>query len=264
MGVITEAITLLPNRHSKNVNDFLKEYKPVFCTGERYTNALNTEELIEGLVPDLLNLKLSILDSRGNLVAEDIAGFGVYDVDVNDARLTWDILEFPELPEGRYRIVIYEEVNNKLYFASNLHEVINTRRKLEDETAYLVYRHSAKIYRMPYEDLPDFFVRTRVHINAIDAEQTFNSQEYEEVSTGESYNPRFDIDQQFEIETENYDLEAHKAFATFLAHNNMTINNKVYAVSNGAKYGAERDKNSKLWNGSIKLKQVDFSTINKQ
>lgn len=263
MGVVTEAIKVLPNRHQQNVNCDFREYMPVLSEGEHYSNMLNSEELLDiSLINDF---KLSILNNRGVMVAEDIATFTVYDDDGNgNGRFRWDIASFPVLQEGKVRIVIYEDVQNKLYYASNLHRVINDSRKLQDRTAYFKYRHPKDIYYFGYETLPDFFIRERLHINATLYQQTFNVEEYEEVSTGLSQNPRFDVDLPVEIETENYDLEAHKAFATFLAHKSKDINNRTYVLAASSKYETDGDVNSYLKNGKVVLLQQDFSTINKQ
>jgi hypothetical protein len=263
MGVVTTAIKQLPSRHRRNVQCQLREYKPVLSEGEHYANMLNTEELID--ITLVNSFKLSILNNRGVLVAEDIATFTTYDEDgFGLGRIAWDIAVFPVLKPGKVRIIIYEEVQNKLSFASNLHEVINDSKTLQDKTAYFKYRHTTNIYRFGYESDPELFIRARLHINALEQSETFDVIEYEEVSTGLSQNPRFDVDLAIEIETENYDMEAHKAFGTFLAHKSKEINNLIYVLQNGSKYVKEGDINSYLKNGKVTLLQQDFSTINKQ
>lgn len=263
MGVVTTAITILPNRWQRYVQCDLHEYKPVLSEGENYANMVNAEELID--ITLINDFKLSILNNRGVMVAEDIGTFQTYDEDgLGNGRVAWDIDVFPVLQEGKVRIIIYESNQNKLYYASNLHEVINDSERLQDETAYFEYEHPTAIYRYGYDELPNTSIRTRLHINAINFDQTFDAEEYDEVSTGESYNPRFDVDDVVEIETENYDVEAHKAFSVMLAHGTKFINNKQYVLQNGAKYSTDRDKNSTLWNGKITLVNQEFGAINKQ
>lgn len=261
MGVVTAAITKLPNRWQRYVQCDLQEYKPVLSEGENYANMVNSVELID--ITLINDFKLSILDNRGVMVAEDIGTFQTYDVVGTDGRVAWDIDVFPVLKEGKVRIVIYESNQNKLYYASNLHEVINDAERLKEETAYFEYEHPTEIYRYGYDELA-VSIKTRLHINALNFDQTFDVDEYDEVSTGESYNTRFDVDDVIEIETENYDVEAHKAFAVMLAHGTKFINNKQYVLQNGAKYSTDRNKNSTLWNGKITLVNQEFGAINKQ
>lgn len=264
MAIVTEAITKLPSRYQENVQCEFLEYKPVLTAGEHYANMLNTEELFD--VSLINDFKLAILDARGNIVADDIAIFVAYDTDgLGNGRISWDIIAFPLLKEGDVRIVIYESVENKISFASNLHEVINDTKVLENRTAYFKYRHSTNIYRFGYVTQPDFFIRERLHINTTNEEQVFDVEEYKEVSTGISRNPRFDVDQVIEFETENYDGEAHKGFAVLLAHQTKEINNKVYELQNGASYSpSDKNINSTVWNARISLVLQSFSTINKQ
>lgn len=258
-------VTKLPSRHERNMQCELLEYNPIFYPSERYSNFVNSTDLIDDIVSVAENLKLSLLDRNGNIVADDIATLTIYDDDGNgNGRIFWDIAEFPNLKAGLYRIVIFEDQTNKLYLLSNQHRVITNKNELIQETAYFEYNHTDEIYEMDYNELPTAKVRVRLNINALEPDYPFQVQEYEEVSTGLSQNPRFDVDLTFNVETELYDELAHRAFAVFLAHNDKVINRKTYIVEGGSSYEQDKDINSTLWNGSIKLKDQGFSTINRQ
>lgn len=262
---IIQSVTALPNRHQRNVVCDFKEYKPVWTAGEKYSSMVNSEIPIVGVIDVIDILKMDLLNFDGDVVASNIATFEAYDDDgEGNGRIAWTIAQFPQLRDGFYRAVIYEQVNNQLYLVSNEHEVISNARRIEYETAYIEYTHSNRIYNFGYDQIPNFLNRCRIHLNALDYTYPFNSEEYEEVTTGLSKNPRFDVDAAVEIETELYDEKAHRAFAVLLAHNSKKINKKDYVVSGGARYQQDRDKNSPLWNGSIVLKRQEFSTINKQ
>ena len=257
-------VTEMPNRHQRNVPCDLREYEPVFYPGERYSNMVNSTQPLEGVALVEDDLKLSIIDLFGNLVADDIAVITLYDNDGEDARVAYDIEVFPSIRDGRYRFVLYEDTGQKLYLVSNVHKVSSNKEFIIEETVRLVYTHTAEIYKFGYDELPEFKIRQRIQVNATAYQYPFDAEEYEEVSTGLSYNPRFDVDAVVEVETELYDEKAHRAFAAFLAHNSKVMNEKVYVVDGGSSYEQDRDKNSRLWNGSVRMVEQDFSSINKQ
>lgn len=262
MSYVGDHIRTLPNRHERNATCDVKHYKPVWTPGERYSNMINSSDLVD--LTNKLTFKIGVVDSKGNLVSEDVGALSFYDEAGSAGRIAWDVSIFPALVDGIYRLVIYETAQNKILFLSNEHQVINSQNKLQQETAYFEYRHTAKIYHRGFEELSAFYIRERLHVNAINQEEVFQVEEYEEVTTGESYNPRFDVDLDIEIETENYDAEAHKAFAIMLAHNDKSINGKPYVLAPGSAYKKTRNPNAPIWNGSVVIRDQEFSTINKQ
>ena len=148
---------------------------------------------------------------------------------------------------------------------SNEHEVLSKTSGFKRITSYFSYRHPAEIYNFGYDELLNFRIRVRLHTNILNSDNTFDIEEYEEVTTGKSQNPRFDVDKIITLETELFDIEAHDAFAVMLAHRDKLINDTVITIASGGKYSGEKSPlESPVWNKNVEVKIQDFSTVNKQ
>ena len=250
------------DRYSKNNRNRI--YRPVWIAGEKYTNMINSFEKFDD--PDFANLRLSVVDDKTfEIIADDIGSFVKYNDDIDGYRIAWTIDSFPDITPGFYRLLLYNTVNDQAKYISNQHEVLDKDIDFKAFTSYFEYRHSAEIYNYGYDELTSFKIRVRLHLNVLNVEQTFDIEEYEEVTTGKSQNPRFDVDKVVTIETELYDLLAHDAFAIFLAHNDKMINGQVITIAPGGKYAGEKSPvESPVWNKNVDVKIQDFSTINKQ
>ena len=239
-------------------------YRPVFVKGERYSNMINSEQKLND--PDFAALRLSIVDKDTfQIIADDVGVFTKYAEDGNEYRVAWDITSFPDIPAGCYRILLYNTVNDQVKYLSNEIEVLDFNTTWRQRTSYFSFRHSAEIYNFGYDELLNFRIRVRLTTNILNHDNPFDVEEYEEVTSGKSQNPRFDVDEIYTLETEQFDIPAHRAFAIFLAHNDKIINKEFVTVAPGGKYTGEKAPlESPTWNKNVELKIQQFSTINKQ
>jgi hypothetical protein len=225
---------------------------------------INSEDKLND--PDFATLRLSIVDKDTfQIISDDVGVFTKYADDGLEYRVAWDITSFPDIRPGFYRLLLYNTSNNQVKYLSNEIEVLDFDTTWKQTTSYFSFRHSAEIYNYGYDELVNFRIRQRLTTNILNHDNPFDIEEYEEVTTGKSQNPRFDIDEIYTIETEQFDINAHRAFAIMLAHNDKLINDCFVTVAPGGKYTGEKTPlESPTWNKNIELKIQDFSTINKQ
>lgn len=236
-------------------------YRPPFVVGETYSNMINSIDLLD--TKDFANFNMDIVNYKTFIpLASNIATLTQYNITGNDSRIAWLIQALPNIPDNIYYLIIRDTVTDDVIWISNQIEVVSGNIK-DDFTSYFNYKHSEEIYNNDFIELSSFRIRQRLNINLVNVSTPFDVQEYSEISTGQSVNPRFDIDEDEEIETELFDREAHRAFAALLSHNDKSIEGKRYSLAPGSKYTGDRQKEFKVWNQTVTLRNKEFSEFNK-
>lgn len=209
--------------------------------------------------PSFTNLKVALITSGGVIKAD----CGVLKKDAN-ADNSYNIYATINLdatiPEGVYRLLIYDFVtNNTLYISSGIE--VMTENDAKSQTVRIIHRNTYDIYKYYYSRIPDYVNQIRLKMNLADEEPEATISNYRAVSSGRLRNVNIELDKWIQLEAYYFDDLAIRGMYVFQICDTININGKNYIL---------KDIYKTTWvpklcinKGLISFYEQEFSTANR-
>lgn len=234
-------------------------YTPTLKQNEQYSVFTNWSEEIN--LSKLFNVKLAFVEE-----CEGVNPAQTFDVniDVIDGQRYFrsEFKLHNGIQDGFYRLMIFNQSTNQIYFISNIIEV-DSQVDLR-QTSLIKYRNSDDIDGFKYADLPEYYNKIRVNMYQngapipepeIESENTITTAEFRYISTAQR--------KAYPVEVDGYDEPAMRALESFLAHDEIYINNKRYNPDLESLTYEELDPTYPLMYGRFNLFDFGYARKNK-
>ena len=248
--------TELPRNHVLNC----REYYPSLKYNEEFSLFLNSDALLEFFGSTHSDWRIGYLDAGGAFTAEtNIKITQHFYAGLVGSRIS--LKGFLALNVYKpYRFVIYDDTGaNSVLLISNYFNLID-----EDKARTLVkmeYRHSSDLWNFGYRyEFAADYNKVWLDMNVINNPLELELDQYSEGSTGVKRNEHTQSNDIVTMQTEQFDLRAHRAMKALSQHDDILMNGKAYTVK--AAYKVEENIRSLTNNGTIEFYDKEFSTIN--
>lgn len=234
-------------------------FTPTLRQGENYSFFTNWADEINLI--DIVNVSCALVEECEGVNPSQT--FEVQNIIVDGQRYFYaDFTINNGIQNGFYRLMLFNNATNQIYFISNIIEVdseVDLRK-----TSLIKYRNSDDIDGFKYADLPDFYNKIRVNMYQngapipepeIESENTITTAEFRYISTAQR--------KAYPVEVDGYDEQAMRSLESFLAHDEIYVNNKRYNPDLESLSYEELDPTYPLMYGRFNLFDFSYARKNK-
>ncbi len=245
----------IPTPYRQNIAQRDLVHYPVMAPGEITSFYINFDKAINSAF--FSTFKLALINNSG-IVVNDIATLNQDFYADGETYNIWADVSNPDVPNGVYHFMIYEENSNAVFYISNQIRMI--RDNYEIDTSRLIYRNSTDLYNFKYSDVEDFTNKVRLRIYRKEFQGEPNLDQYRAQSTGRLRNKSSESDKYYVLETYYFDDLAHHAMIALQIHDLILINSKELITK--SRYEISWDDKLYFNKGTIEMYDQDFSSCN--